>query len=117
VALPLAQDGERSLVQGSPVQDRERTVVATHLRRGCGCDVCPVGVCRTREPQRGTQDQDRNGESVPDGERECVHGFPLNADIGPRPGETGTARSTISTWTSSIRFPAALCSRARRRLC
>jgi hypothetical protein len=73
----LAQDGERSFVQGgerSLVQDRERTVVVTHLRRGWGCDVCPVGVCRTGEPQRRTQDQDRNGESVADGECDCVHG-------------------------------------------
>jgi hypothetical protein len=45
-----------------------------------------VGVFRTGEPQRGTEDQDRNGECVPDGECEGVHGFPLNADSG-RPQE------------------------------
>jgi hypothetical protein len=74
---PWAQGGERSFVQGGErsVEDGERSlVVVTDLRRGCGCDVCPVGVCRTGEPQRGTEDQDRNGECVPDGEGECVQG-------------------------------------------
>ena len=71
--------------------------MVTHLRRGWGCDVCPVGVCRTGEPQRRTEDQDRNGESVPDGECDCVHGFPLNADSGRSRERQERPESTIST--------------------
>ena len=68
MALPLAQGGERSLVE-----DGERSLGVNPGVRHRRWHVT-VGVCRTGELQRGTEDQDRNGESVPDGECERVHG-------------------------------------------
>ena len=73
------EDGERSLVMNPEVGHGHRW----HP---------PVGVCRTGEPQRGTEDQDRNGECVPDGECECVHWVPIKRRFGPFPGEAGTTR-------------------------
>ena len=80
--LPCPAAGVVRRHERSLVEDRERSLVMNqevgHGHRWHP----PVGVCRTGEPQRRTEDQDRNGESVPDGECDCVHGFPLNADSG-----------------------------------
>jgi hypothetical protein len=83
-ALPhLVQDGERSLVQ-----DGERSL---GVNPGVGHPRWlprPVGVCRTGEPehQRGTEDQQRNGEcdSFPDGDCECGDrgSFPSRSVLG-----------------------------------